>query len=44
MKYRAAGKHSYSKLLAFYYGLKLAKLEKLAEATKVALERCGLDL
>jgi hypothetical protein len=40
---RAAGKNSYSKLLAFYYGLKLAKLCKLAEATQAALERCGLS-
>jgi len=31
-------------LLAFYYGLKLAKLHRLAEATQVALQRCGVNI
>lgn len=38
---RAAGKSSHEKLLVFYYALKAAKLDNIAQAAEVALSRLG---
>lgn len=39
---RAAGKHSYEKLLVFYYALKASNLLQLSDSAKAALDRLGL--
>ena len=39
---RSAGKHSYEKLLVFYYALRASKLVQLGESAKQALENLGV--
>lgn len=39
---RAAGKHSYEKLMVFYYGLKVSNLPNLAESCKTCLDNIGV--
>jgi hypothetical protein len=41
--YSGSGKQSCEKLLAFYYGLRLANLELLAESARNALNHYAID-